>query len=235
MAGRKFGTDGSEELTWAMNALAPGYVGTRFRQSRIVVFSTGCVYPLVNVSQGGCTENVLPYPVGEYAQSCLGRERIFGYCAKTFGTEVLLFRLNYAIDLRYGVLHDIGQQVWNEQPVNNAVGHFNLIWQGDANCQALRALEYCASPAAILNITGPETVPVEYIAEKFGQLMGKQIRYTGQSGDKCYLNNAAKAAKLFGYPRVSLEQMVNWQAEWLMRGGKTLGKPTHFEVNNGKF
>lgn len=235
MAGRKFGTEGSEELTWAMNTIVPGYVGNHFRRSRIVVFSTGCVYPLVSAGTCGCAEHVSPAPVGEYSQSCLGRERVFGHFAKACGVETLLLRLNYAIDLRYGVLHDIGRQVWNSQPVNNTVGHFNVLWQGDANCYALLALELCASPAAILNITGPEIVSVEYIAETFGRLMNKAISYTGVSAGKCYLNNAAKAFRLLGYPRISLEQMILWQAQWLMQGGGSLGKPTHFEVNNGKF
>lgn len=235
MAGRKFGTNGTEELTWAMNALVPGYVGAHFKNSNIVVFSTGCVYPLVSAQSGGCTEDVPPAPIGEYSQSCLGRERIFSYCSKQFGTKVLLFRLNYAIDLRYGVLHDIGQQVLKGEPVNNTVGHFNVIWQGDANNQALRCLEHCTSPASIMNITGPEIITVEYIAEKFGELMNKKITYTGKSDDKCYLNNSAKATKLFGIPRVSVEQMIKWQAAWFMQGGSSLGKPTHFEVNDGKF
>jgi nucleoside-diphosphate-sugar epimerase len=235
MAGRKFGTAGSEDATWAMNTMIPSYVGTYFRESRIVVFSTGCVYPLVSVKTGGCTEDVKPEPVGEYAQSCLGRERVFEYCSKTYGAKVLLLRLNYAIDLRYGVIHDIGMQVWNNQPVSNTVAHFNIIWQGDANCYALRSLEHCASPAAILNITGPETVSVKYIAEKFSHFMKKDISYSGENQDKCYLNNAAKSFRLFGYPRIGLEHMIRWQAEWLMKGGSSLGKPTHFEVNNGKF
>lgn len=235
MAGRKFGTQGTEELTWAMNALVPGYVGTHFKNSNVVVFSTGCVYPLVDAASGGCTEEIPPAPVGEYAQSCLGRERIFSYCSKKFGTKVLLFRLNYAIDLRYGVLHDIGQQVYNDQPVNNNVGYFNIIWQGDANSQALRCLEHCTSPATPLNITGPEIITVEHIAEQFGKLMGKEISYTGKPGDKCYLNNSAKATELFGKPQINVEQMIKWQAAWLMQGGSSLGKPTHFEVNNGKF
>ncbi len=235
MAGRKFGTEGSEELTWAMNTVVPGYVGSHFRKSRIVVFSTGCVYPLVCAGTCGCTEQATPAPVGEYSQSCLGRERVFGHCAKAYGTEMLLLRLNYAIDLRYGVLHDIGQQVWSGQPVNNTVGHFNVLWQGDANCYALRALEYCTTPAAILNITGPEIISVEYIAEAFGRLLNKTVSYTGIPADKCYLNNAGKAFRLLSYPRVSLEQMIVWQAGWLMQGGGSLGKPTHFEVNNGKF
>lgn len=235
MAGRKFGTDGSEDVTWAMNTMIPAYVGTYFRESRIVVFSTGCVYPLVSVISGGCTEDVKPEPVGEYAQSCLGRERVFEYCSKAFGTKILLFRLNYAIDLRYGVLHDIGMQVWNNQPVSNTVGHFNIIWQGDANAYALRSLEHCSSPAIPLNITGPETVSVKYIAEKFSHLMKRSISYSGENKDKCYLNNASKSFNLFKYPRIGLEHMIRWQAEWIMRGGSSLGKPTHFEVNNGKF
>jgi len=235
MAGRKFGTGGSENVTWAMNTMIPAYVGTYFRESRIVVFSTGCVYPLVSVKNGGCTEDVKPEPVGEYAQSCLGRERVFEYCSNTFDTKVLLFRLNYAIDLRYGVLHDIGVQIWNNQPVCGTVGHFNIIWQGDANCYALRSLEHCASPAVPLNITGSETVSVKYIAEKFAHFMKKDISYSGVNHDKCYLNNASKSFNLFGSPRIGLEHMVRWQAEWIMRGGSSLGKPTHFEVNDGKF
>jgi len=235
MAGRKFGTNGTEELTWAMNALVPGYVGTHFKNSNIVVFSTGCVYPLVNAESGGCTEEIAPAPIGEYAQSCLGRERIFSYCSKQFGTKVLLFRLNYAIDLRYGVLHDIGQQVLKGEAVNNTVGNFNILWQGDANSQALRCLEYCTSPATPLNVTGPETIKVEYIAEKFAELMGKKITYTGKSADKCYLNDSNKATELFGKPRINVEQMIKWQAAWLMKGGSSLGKPTHFEVNDGKY
>lgn len=235
MAGRKFGTDGSEELTWAMNVIVPAIVGERFAKSRIVAFSTGCVYPLVGVGTGGCTEAVTPTPVGEYAQSSLGRERIFGHCAKSYGTKTLLFRLNYAIDLRYGVLHDIGRQVINEEPVTNTVGHFNVIWQGDANRIAIMALEHAGSPAVPLNVTGPEIISVEYIAERFAKAMGKKLSYSGKSADLCYLNNSAKAMRLFGYPRVSLETMIDWQAAWLMQGGKSLGKPTHFEVNNGKF
>jgi hypothetical protein len=235
MAGRKFGTDGTEELTWAMNVVAPEKVAEHFTESRITVFSTGCVYPLVPVASGGCTETVLPAPVGEYAQSCLGRERVFGHYAKKNNTPVLLLRLNYAIDLRYGVLYDIASKIWNSEPVNSTVEHFNIIWQGDANDYALRSLEYCASPATVLNITGPETASTVFIAETFGKLMNKEVKFDGTSSDLAYLNNSAKAFKLFGYPRVSLEQMIEWQAHWIMGGGSSLNKPTHFEVNNGKF
>ncbi len=235
MAGRKFGTDGSEDLTWAMNVLAPANVGAHFRNSRIVVFSTGCVYPLVEALSGGCTEKINPEPIGEYSQSCLGRERIFAYCAKEYGCKVLFFRLNYAIDLRYGVLHDIATPIWQNKPVNNTVGHFNVIWQGDANNYALRCLEHTESPAAAMNVTGPEIIPVEYIAEKFAELLGRPLSYTGEPGKKCYLNNAAKSFSLFGYPRMTLDKMIEMQADWIRQGGRSLNKPTHFEVNNGKF
>jgi len=235
MAGRKFGTDGSEELTWAMNTLVPGYVATRFKASRIVAFSTGCVYPLVPAASGGCDESVAPAPVGEYAQSCLGRERVFGHFAKTNATATLLLRLNYAVDLRYGVLHDIGRKVWEGAPVSRSVGHFNALWQGDANNYALLALGQCASPASVLNITGPETIAVDHVAGRFAQLMGKPVSHEGVRGDAAYLNNAGKAFRLFGYPEVSLDQMIEWQARWIMDGGEDLGKPTHFEVNDGKF
>lgn len=236
MAGRKFGTDGSEDLTWAMNTTVPAYVADHFRESRIVAFSTGCVYPLIPLSQIGCDETDSVNPVGEYAQSCLGRERTFQYFSKKNSTPVLLLRLNYAIDLRYGVLCDIAQQIWNGLPVNNSVGYFNAIWQGDANNVALLALEHCDSPATILNISGPETVSIVKAAEHMGKIMGKPVTYThSSSGEICYLNDSGKAFSLFGYPSISMNQMIQYQAEWIMNGGETLGKPTHFEVNTGKF
>ena len=235
MAGRKFGTNGTEEQTWAMNVLAPEYVCEHFKDSRIVAFSTGCVYPLEKLESCGSTEETVPSPVGEYSQSCLGRERVFQYYSKKNGTKVLLFRLNYAIDLRYGVLHDIALNIQNGQPVDNSVGFFNCIWQGDANSNALRSLELCESPCAILNVTGPEIVPVAAAARKMGEIMGKEVTFKGEPGNLGYLNNAAKMCRLFGYPTVSMEQMIMWQAKWLADGGISIGKPTHFEVNNGKF
>lgn len=236
MAGRKFGTGGSEELTWAMNTLVPGNVGEKFSNSRIVAFSTGCVYPLVTVAEGGCTETTFPAPVGEYAQSCLGRERVFAYYAKHFNIPVTLYRLNYAIDLRYGVLHDIATRIWQDEKVDNSVGAFNVIWQGDANRRALRCLEYCNAPTAtIMNITGTETITVSYAAEKMAEVMGKDVHYTGEPGSYCYLNNAAHSFAIFGYPEITLDEMLLAQAKWVMSGQPSLGKPTHFEVNNGKF
>ena len=235
MAGRKFGTGGSEELTWAMNILAPEYVCEHFRESSIVAFSTGCVYPLEHISSCGSTEETVPAPVGEYSQSCLGRERIFQYYSKKYGTKVLLFRLNYAIDLRYGVLHDIARSIAAGEAVDNTVGFFNCIWQGDANSNALRALELCDSPCAVLNITGPETASVETAAKVMGRIMNKEVTFKGIPGEIGYLNNSGKMCQLLGYPQISLAQMVQWQAQWLANGGISIGKPTHFEVNNGKF
>jgi len=234
LAGRKFGTVGQEALTWAMNTLAPGYVAEQFSRSRIVAFSTGCVYPLVT-AHAACTEATVPAPVGEYAQSCLGRERIFSYYSQRHGTPICLFRLNYAAELRYGVLHDIAQAVWQGQPVDVTVGQFNVIWQGDVNAQALRALELCASPAAVLNVTGPETVSTRAVARRFAELMGKEAIFIGEEGPVAYLNDASQAIRHFGDPRVCLEQLITWTAEWVMAGGRSLGKPTHFEVNDGRF
>ena len=235
MAGRKFGTEGSEAQTWAMNTLAPAYTADHFRSSRIVAFSTGCVYPLVGVGTCGCTEAVPPAPVGEYSQSCLGRERIFQYYSDRNHTPLLLFRLNYSVDLRYGVLHDIARNIWEGKPVDNTVGYYNVIWQGDANSNALRSLELAASPSAVLNVTGPETASVEQTALQLGRLMGKEVTFKGTPGDRCYLNNSARMCSCFGYPSVSLDRMIRWQADWIANGGVSIGKPTHFEVNNGKF
>jgi nucleoside-diphosphate-sugar epimerase len=235
MAGRKFGTSGGgEAVTWAMNAILPSIVADRYRSSRIVAFSTGCVYPLVAADTGGSTEADRPEPVGEYAQSCLARERVFEYHSSRFGTRVLLFRLNYAIDLRYGVLHDIAWSVWNDQPVNNAVGNFNVIWQGDVNDWALRCLEHCTSPAMALNVTGPGIETLSHEADAFGRIMGKHVRYTQPVPGKIgYLNNASKAFALLGRPRMSIDELIRRQAEWVMAGGRSLGKPTHFEVSTG--
>jgi hypothetical protein len=235
MAGKKFGTSGAENITWAMNVTVPEYVAGHFKKSRITAFSTGCVYPLVSPENGGCTEKDAPAPVGEYSQSCLGRERVFSYFSQKNNTPVLLFRLNYAVDLRYGVLHDIAVKVWEGKPVSLSVSHFNVIWQGDANNLALRSLEHAAVPAVPLNITGPETVSLKNVAGKFGEIMGKEVIYEGKSGKKCYLNDASEAFRLFGYPEKTVSEMIEAQAQWIINGGKSLGKPTHFEVNNGKF
>ncbi|WP_153555525.1 NAD-dependent epimerase/dehydratase family protein [Roseimaritima sediminicola] len=234
MAGRKFGTGDAPALTWAMNTLVPANVADHFRASRIVAFSTGCVYPLARVGEAP-DETVPPAPVGEYAQSCLGRERMFEYASETFGTPVCLFRLNYAIDLRYGVLFDIADKVWNEQPVNNGVEAFNVIWQGDANQQALLCLGQCSSPANVINVTGPETLYTEAVARRFGELFNKPVRFATTPSPLGYLSDSGRATALFGEPSVTADQLIRWQAHWIRCGGRSLGKPTHFEVSDGGY
>lgn len=236
MAGRKFGTaDGGEALTWAMNTVVPANVGHHFSKSRIVAFSSGNVYGDTAVSGGGCTEEVPVSPTGEYAQSVLGRERVFAYFCNKNQAPTALIRLNYAIDLRYGVLYEIGKQVFNDEAVDVSTGQVNVIWQGDANTHALLALEHCAVPANIINSTGPESVSIRFVAAEFARLLGKNLVFKGAEKPAVLLNNASKAVRLFGYPRVGLRQMIEWTAHWLKLGGRTLNKPTHFEVRDGKF
>lgn len=235
LAGTKFGTTGKEPFTWAMNAYLPGRVAERYRKSRIVAFSTGNVYPFSPVTEGGVSEDQPTGPVGEYGQSCLGRERIFQYFSTKHNIPTLIYRLNYAIDLRYGVLLEIARAVSEERSIDLTTGFVNVIWQGDANEIAIRSLLHCSVPARILNVTGPETVSVKWVAEQFGLLFGKTPRFEGQVQPTALLSNASLAHKLFGYPRVTLRQMIELIAEWVKQGGKTLNKPTHFQERNGKF
>lgn len=235
MAARKFGTSGSEHLTWAMNTFLPGLVAERYRSSRIVAFSTGNVYGLQPVSAGGATETTPVAPEGEYAQSALGRERMFEYGSSQWGTQVVLLRLNYAVELRYGVLIDIATAVFNGRPVDLKMGYANVIWQCDANSACLRSLAHCQSPPQILNITGPELLSVRHIAEQFGQRFSVKPMFNGRESDAAILSNAAKAHALFGTPSTSADQLIEWTAHWITRGGALLNKPTHFEVQDGKF
>ncbi|QHT62220.1 NAD(P)-dependent oxidoreductase [Paenibacillus lycopersici] len=235
MAGTKFGTTGNESFTWAMNAYVPGRVAEKFRRSRIVVFSSGNVYPFTPVGHGGASEAAAPAPVGEYGQSCLGRERIFEHFSKTYGIPMVIYRLNYAIDMRYGVLLELAKSVKAGKPIQLAMGHANVIWQGDANAIAIRALLACETPVNVLNVTGPETVSIRWAAEEFGKRLGAAPVFAGEESPDALLNNAAKCHKLFGYPRVSLLQMIDWVAEWVEAGGATLNKPTHFQERKGKF
>jgi nucleoside-diphosphate-sugar epimerase len=235
MAGRKFGSTGAESLTWAMNTYLPALVADRYRQSRIVAFSSGNVYPLVPVLSGGATEDTAPEPVGEYAQSVLGRERMFEHFSRCHGTLVTLLRLNYAIDLRYGVLLDVGSKVFEGRSVDVTTGAVNVIWQGDANSVALRSLALGQSPPLVLNLTGPETLSVRAVARRFGEIFGKQPILEGQEAPTALLNNAARCHRLLGFPSVTADQLIEWTAQWITRGGTTLGKPTHFEARNGKF
>lgn len=235
MAGTKFGSTGAEATTWAMNAYMPGIVAERFSQSRIVAFSTGCVYPLVPVLSGGSTEEMAPEPIGEYSQSTLGRERVFEYFSRKYGTPITLFRLNYAVELRYGVLVDVALKVWSGQPLDITMGHANVIWQGDANAVALRCLGIAQSPPTILNVTGPETLSLRAIAHRFGELFGREPILTGSEADTALLNNASKMFGLFGYPTVPVDTILKWVAHWVQSGGPTLNKPTHYETRDGKF
>ena len=236
MAARKFGTSGDEHLTWAMNTYLPGLVADRFRNSRIVTFSTGNVYPLRPVSGGGAVETTPVEPIGEYAQSALGRERMFQYGSARWGTKVTILRLNYAVELRYGVLVDIGRAVFERRPVSLTMPYVNVIWQGDANLWCLRSFVYCQSPPFILNITGPETLSVREIALEFGRRFGVEPTFLPEANNStALLSNASRANELFGNPSVTPSEMIEWIAEWIMHGGATLNKPTHFQTRDGKF
>jgi len=235
LAGTKFGTTGKESFTWAMNSYLPGRVAQKYKNSRIVAFSTGNVYPLTPVTLGGAKEDHVPEPIGEYAQSCLGRERLFQYYATLNNTPVLIYRLNYANDVSYGVLVDIAISVAVGKPIDLRMGNVNVIWQGDANEIAIRALHHCDVPAMILNVTGPETASVRFIAEEFGSLFNKKPLFENEENATALLSNASESFRLFGYPKVSLKKMIELLAAWINQGGKTISKPTHFQEREGKF
>lgn len=235
LAGTKFGTTGKEAFTWAMNAYLPGRVAERFKKSRIVAFSTGNVYPFTPVTSGGLSEEYAVAPVGEYGQSCLGRERIFQYFSEKNNTPTLIYRLNYAIDLRYGVLLEIAKSVNEGRPIDLTSGSVNVIWQGDANEIAIRALLHCSSPTKLLNVTGPETLSVKWLAEQFGLLMNKTPLFENEVQPTALLNNASEAHRLFGYPRVTIREMMEMTVSWLQGGGKISNKPTHFQERKGQF
>jgi len=235
MAGRKFGADADNPLTWAMNAHVPALVAQHFSGSRIVAFSTACVYPFVPVIGQGAHESEAPNPPGEYANSCVGRERMFEYFSQRHGTPGRLFRLSYAIDLRYGVLADVAGKVWRGEPVDVTMGHVNVIWQGDANAQALRCLAAATVPTSPLNVSGPETTSIRWLAEEFGRRFGKPVQIAGSEAPTAWLMNTGEAERLFGYPRVPLSQLVGWVADWIAREQRQYGKPTKFESRDGKY
>ena len=235
MAARKFGTSGSAHLTWAMNTFLPGLVAERFRHARIVAFSTGNVYPLGLVSTGGATESTPVDPQGEYAQSALGRERMFEYGSHHWGTRVTILRLNYAVELRYGVLVDIAQAVLEGRPVDLRMGFVNVIWQGDANSICLRSLPYCASPPLILNLTGPETLSVRQLAHEFGKRFEVEPKFEYEESETALLSNASKAHQMFGCPSVNVSEVMEWVAAWVRNGREMLHKPTHFSARDGRF
>lgn len=235
MAARKFGTQGSEHLTWAMNTYLPGLVAERYRSSRIVAFSSGNVYGLEPVSSDGSTESSPVAPIGEYAQSVLGRERMFEYASSRWQTRVVLLRLNYAVDLRYGVLVDIAASVFEERPIDLRMGAVNVIWQGDANSMCLRSLLHCQGPARVLNITGPEKLSVREIACEFGRHFGKEPVFSGTENATALLSNAAESHRIFGLPKVTARELIQWVAHWVANGGRLLNKPTHFQARDGNF
>jgi nucleoside-diphosphate-sugar epimerase len=235
MAGMKFGTTGQVALTWMMNAYLPGMVAQKFRKSKIVAFSTGNVYGLTPVVRGGSLESDALDPLGDYAMSTVGRERIFEHFSRALGIPMALLRLNYAVELRYGVLADVARCVWSQTPIDLSMGNFNAIWQADANAMALQAFDQLASPPRVLNIAGPEILSVRRLAEQFGEIFGKPVTFRGTEAADALLSNGQLAHRLFGYPRVSVQQMVEWIADWVRRGGVSLDKPTHFEVRDGNF
>jgi len=235
LVGMKFGSVGNEPLTWAINACLPGMVAQHFAGSRIVALSTGNVYPLAPVMSGGSREGDPVGPVGEYAQSCLGRERIFTYWTERTGNPLTLIRLNYAVELRYGVLMDIAQNVYHRQPVDLTTGYFNCVWQGDANSTIIRSLEYADCPACVLNLTGAETLSVRRVARQFGEIFGVEPQFTGEEAPTALLSNAGRCVERFGCPTVSVDRLIAWTAHWVKIGGATLSKPTHFQTRDGKF
>jgi nucleoside-diphosphate-sugar epimerase len=235
MAGRKFGAEGDLSLTWAMNAHVPALVAQAFADSRIVAFSTGCVYPFVPVNGNGADESLAPDPPGEYAQSCVGRERMFEYFSRKFATPGRLFRLNYAIDMRYGVLHDIATKVVGGKPIDVSLGHVNFIWQGDASAQALRCLAHCDTPTSPINVSGHEILSVRDLAAKLGARLGREPVIVGKEEPTAWLTDTSQATKLFGLPIVDTAQLIAWTADWVARAMPSLGKPTKYEVRDGRY
>jgi len=234
-AGHKFGASGAPALTWAMNTHVPALVAERYREARIVAFSTGNVYGLAPVGGAGASEATPPAPVGEYAQSCLGRERMFEFFSQRHGTPGRIVRLNYAIDMRYGVIFDVASKVQRGEPIDATMGHVNVIWQGDANAQVLRCLAHCTTPTTPINITGPETISIRWLARELAARLGTEARLVGQEAATALLSDTTASTALFGYPRVPLGRMLDWVAAWVRAGGASFGKPTKFEVRDGGF
>jgi hypothetical protein len=235
MAGMKFGATGNESLTWAMNSYLPGMVAQKYQKSKIVAFSTGNVYGLSPNARGGSLESAELNPIGEYAMSCLGRERILEHFSRTLHIPMALIRLNYATEMRYGVLVDLAQRVWKGDEIDVSMGTMNAIWQADANAMTLAAFDHVSSPPFVLNVAGPELLSMRATALAFGRLMKKDVRIIGEEAADSLISNGQLGHKLYGYPRVAAGQMIDWIADWVMRGGENINKPTHFEARDGKY
>jgi nucleoside-diphosphate-sugar epimerase len=235
MVGMKFGSSGAEGLTWAINAFLPGTIAMKYRNSRIVAFSSGNIYQFTPTNSGGSSETDPIGPIGEYAMSVLGRERVLTHFSSSLNIAVSLIRLNYAIELRYGVLVDIARKVFTGEPVDVSNGYVNVIWQADANAMTLQAFDRAASPPFVVNVSGPEILSVREVAKQYGELMGKEPIIEGKESPDALLSNGSLGYKLYGKPKVTARQMMEWIADWVSRGGESIGKPTHFETRNGKF
>jgi len=235
MVGMKFGSTGNQPLTWALNSFVPALVARHYRNSRIVALSTGNVYPLVDVTSSGASEEAVPDPIGEYAQSCLGRERMFEYFSRLYKTPVTLIRLNYANEPRYGIIVDLTLKLLNDEPIDLTMGAVNLIWQRDANDTIIRSITLADSPPAILNVTGPETIAVRRLAEQIATVLDKKPRFISREAETALLSDASRCLSTFGPPETSLDQMISMIATWVVSGKKTLNKPTKYDMRDGKF
>ena len=235
LAGMKFGSTGNQPLTWAMNSYMPALVAKHYKDSRIAAYSTGNVYPLVETTGDGATEETLPEPIGEYAQSCLGRERMFEYFSQLYKTPVTLIRLNYANEPRYGIIVDLTFKILNDEPIDLTMGAVNLIWQRDANDYIIRSISLAKSPPAVLNVTGPETILIRGLAQIIGDTLERKPKFISQEAESALLSDASYCHRIFGLPQTTLEQMVAMIGKWVATGKKTLNKPTKYEIRNGKF
>jgi len=235
LAAMKFGSTGQEDTTWAMNVYLPGMVCEKFRTSRIVAYSSGNVYRMMPAQSGGSTEGDPPEPIGDYAMSVLGRERMFAHFGRRWEMPTALIRLNYAHEMRYGVLVDLAQQVLAGRPIDLSMGYFNAIWQGDSSAMTLAVFDHAAVPPWVVNVAGPETLSVRAVAREFGRLLGRPVTFAGSESPDALLSNGRLGHEELGRPRVSVGQMMRWIADWQLRGGPMLGKPTHFQTRDGKF
>jgi len=235
LAGMKFGSTGNQPLTWAMNTFVPTLAARHYKGARIVAFSTGNVYPLVDVAGGGASEEAAPEPIGEYAQSCLGRERMFQYFSQLHGTPVTLVRLNYANEPRYGIIVDLAVKILNDKPIDLTMGAVNLIWQRDANDYIIRAVTLAKSPPAVLNVAGPETIPIRRLAAQIADMLGKEPVFVSKEGPSALLSDASRCLNAFGSPQTTVDEMVSMIVKWVASGKDTLNKPTKYDVTDGKF